>query len=132
MFSNNNTNTSSSSSSRGGDGFPGLGGMAAGNDAHVENSDAVQVLREREAQQDRERQAKSNTNDRLEGRIKAWEQKDGVQRNIRTLLSSLDSILWPNSGWQKVNLADLMDMKDIKKKYRKVRLSVSNFSRVHW
>jgi hypothetical protein len=62
--------------------------------------------------------AKSDVLDRLEDRLNAWEMKNGQQRPLPTLLSSLHSILWPNSGWSPVTLADVMDKKGCKAAYR--------------
>jgi hypothetical protein len=47
--------------------------------------------------------------------------KDG---NIRALLASLDSVLWPGSGWAKPAMTDLVEAQRVKRAYMKANLVV--------
>lgn len=55
--------------------------------------------------------------DSVNDRIAQW--KGGKEDNLRTLLGSLDSVLWPELGWQKVSMADLVIPKKVKIAYMK-------------
>lgn len=74
---------------------------------------------QKQAQKEQEEKAaKDDASWRLQDTIKNWEYKNGVQKNIRSLLSSLHSVLWAGSGWNQLSVADLMDKSQIKKAYR--------------
>lgn len=47
-----------------------------------------------------------------------------MQDNIRALLSSLDSVLWPDSGWKSPGLTDLVEPNKVKRWYMKANLIV--------
>ena len=49
---------------------------------------------------------------------------EGKQRNIRALLCSLHSVLWPGAKWQEVGMHQLVNHADVKKMYRKACLAV--------
>lgn len=47
-----------------------------------------------------------------------------IQDNIRALLSSLHTVLWPDSGWTPPNMSDMVDNNKVKKVYMKANLIV--------
>jgi hypothetical protein len=49
--------------------------------------------------------------------VTAWQ--GGKESNLRALLSSLDSILWAETGWKKVNMAELVVPNRVKIVYMK-------------
>ncbi|KAJ3735911.1 hypothetical protein DFJ43DRAFT_1054958 [Lentinula guzmanii] len=55
--------------------------------------------------------------DSVEARLQTW--KGGKENNIRALLASLDTILWPQSGVQKLSMAELISEGQVKVKYMK-------------
>jgi tetratricopeptide (TPR) repeat protein len=55
--------------------------------------------------------------DSVNDRIAQW--KGGKEDNLRALLGSLDSVLWPELGWKKVSMADLVVPKKVKIAYMK-------------
>ncbi|EFJ17077.1 hypothetical protein SELMODRAFT_445035 [Selaginella moellendorffii] len=60
--------------------------------------------------------------ERLDSDIKRWSVgKDG---NIRALLSTLQYVLWPESGWKQVTLTELINPAAVKKAYRRATLCV--------
>lgn len=55
--------------------------------------------------------------DTVDGKVSSWQ--NGKESNLRALLSSLDSILWPEAGWKKVNMAELVIANKVKITYMK-------------
>ncbi|XP_042007318.1 uncharacterized protein LOC121755937 isoform X1 [Salvia splendens] len=58
--------------------------------------------------------------DVLDEKIRLW--SSGKDADIRLLLSSLHHILWPNSGWSPVPLANIIEATQVKKTYQRARL----------
>ncbi|KAG0455611.1 hypothetical protein HPP92_024903 [Vanilla planifolia] len=56
----------------------------------------------------------------LDARV--WEWSRGKEGNIRSLLSTLQYILWPESGWKQVPLVDIIEGPSVKKAYQKALL----------
>nr|GEX08085.1 hypothetical protein [Tanacetum cinerariifolium] len=54
--------------------------------------------------------------------IKSW--SNGKEKNLRLLLSTLQYILGPESGWQPISLTDIASSAAVKKAYRKATLCV--------
>ena len=90
----------------------------------VQQEQRLKELRENEQKELTDAQSKKEAGHALEDRLNAWSLKDGQRKGIRTLLSSLQTVLWPNSGWKPVGLADLIDLNAIKKVQRKAMLVV--------
>jgi hypothetical protein len=55
--------------------------------------------------------------DSVEAKITQWQ--TSKESNLRALLSSLDSILWPEAGWKKVSMAELVVVNKVKVIYMK-------------
>ncbi len=55
--------------------------------------------------------------DSVDERIQAW--KGGKADNLRALLGSLDNVLWEESGWKKISMADLVLPAKVKVQYMK-------------
>ncbi len=51
-------------------------------------------------------------------------QTEGKRGNIRALLCSDETILWPNAKWTKCEMSSLMSANDVKKAYRRCCLAV--------
>lgn len=64
-----------------------------------------------------EESAKFALKDTIDAKILAW--KAGKESNLRALLSSLDTIVWPELGWKKIQLHEVLDDKGLKKNYTK-------------
>ncbi|KAL8468546.1 hypothetical protein ACS0TY_031666 [Phlomoides rotata] len=56
----------------------------------------------------------------LDEKVKLWSTGKGA--DIRLLLTSLHHILWPNSGWSPISLANIIEISQVKKAYQKARL----------
>jgi len=55
-----------------------------------------------------------------ESKIRAWSR--GKEGNIRSLLSTLQLVLWPESGWKPVPLVNIIEGAAVKKAYQKALL----------
>ncbi|ERM94674.1 auxilin-related protein 1 isoform X2 [Amborella trichopoda] len=77
---------------------------------------ARDILVQRE-QAERQRLAES-----LDADVKRW--SSGKEGNLRALLSTLQYILWPDSGWQPIPLTEVITAAAVKKAYRKATLCV--------
>ena len=64
--------------------------------------------------EDQERHA---LKDAVDARLIAW--KGGKEANLRALIASLDAVLWPELGWQKVGMHELVTPAQVKVRYTK-------------
>ncbi|CAN7093711.1 unnamed protein product [Brassica rapa subsp. narinosa] len=114
------------------------GGSGGGNSDSNDMDEAIAWARERsqrpetkQAQEDlidsrrseEEEEAKSEEEMEMEMKdeeIRIW--LTGKETNIRLLLSTLHHVLWSNSNWQAIPLANLRDGSQVKKAYQKARL----------
>jgi len=85
---------------------------------------AVKELRDREKQKVKDAEEMDEVRARLEPKIKEWSEEYGKKRQLRALLSSLDKVLWPESGWKPINLGDILDSKKARRAYLKASLKV--------
>ncbi|XP_017218490.1 auxilin-like protein 1 isoform X2 [Daucus carota subsp. sativus] len=70
----------------------------------------------------REQIERSRLAESLDADVKRW--SSGKEGNLRALLSTLQYILGPNSGWQPIPLTDVITAAAVKKAYRKATLCV--------
>ncbi|KAK8683794.1 hypothetical protein V6N13_039842 [Hibiscus sabdariffa] len=56
----------------------------------------------------------------VDAKIQQW--SNGKVGNIRSLLSTLQYVLWPNSGWKPVALVDIIEGPAVKRSYQKALL----------
>lgn len=83
----------------------------------VSTGEAVNRLRAANAAADRAEEERLALTDSVDAKIQAW--KGGKQDNLRALLASLDSILWPEAGWKKINMSELVLPNKVKVHYMK-------------
>ncbi|KAG2178539.1 hypothetical protein INT44_001692 [Umbelopsis vinacea] len=83
----------------------------------VDKSEAVKQMRAKAAQQDAEEEQRLKVVDDVDRRLAAW--KNGKEKNLRALLASLDTILWPEATWKGANMSELIDPKRCKITYMK-------------
>ncbi|MCJ1324417.1 hypothetical protein MMC10_001079 [Thelotrema lepadinum] len=84
---------------------------------HAASSEAVTRLRaanEAAAKADDEKFALA---DSVAERVDKW--RKGKESNLRALLGSLDTVLWADSGWKKVNMSELLNPSKVKINYMK-------------
>lgn len=70
------------------------------------SAEAVTRLRAANAAAERADDEKFALADSVDARLAAW--RNGKQDNLRALLGSLDTVLWPEAGWKKVGLHELV------------------------
>ena len=95
----------------------------------VEEMEEAQVaakkeLRDREDKKKMEAEELEAVRGKLEPRLKAWCEEYGKKRQLRALLSSLDKVLWEDSGWKPLSLGDVLNPKQARKWYLKASLKV--------
>ncbi|XP_059293168.1 auxilin-like protein 1 [Lycium ferocissimum] len=76
----------------------------------------------RDLQAQREQTERNRLADTLDAEVKRW--SSGKEGNLRALLSTLQYILGPNSGWQPIPLTEVITSAAVKKAYRKATLCV--------
>jgi tetratricopeptide (TPR) repeat protein len=82
-----------------------------------QSQEAVRKLRAANAAADAADDEKFALSDQVEAKISNW--KNGKSDNLRALLASLDTILWDEAGWKKVNMSDLIIANKVKIVYMK-------------
>jgi hypothetical protein len=85
--------------------------------SQVQSQEAVRKLREANALADKTDDEKFALSDQVEAKVTAW--KGGKADNLRALLGSLDTVLWVEAGWKKVNMSDLIMPNKVKIVYMK-------------
>lgn len=83
----------------------------------IQSAEAVNRLRAANEAADRIDNEKFALADTVEARLTAW--KGGKQDNLRALLASLDTVLWPEAGWKKLSMAELVLPNKVKINYMK-------------
>ncbi|KAK9351933.1 hypothetical protein V1523DRAFT_434920 [Lipomyces doorenjongii] len=87
----------------------------------VEDSVAAQAALKRLQKMNDEAEAqdaeKFALHDKVEQKLADW--RSGKEENLRALIGSLDTILWAETGWVKVSMADLVVPKKVKINYMK-------------
>lgn len=81
------------------------------------DSAAVSRLRAANQAADRADEEKFALSEGVDSRLAAW--KNGKQDNLRALLGSLDTVLWPEAGWKKANMSELIMPNKVKIQYMK-------------
>ncbi|KAL8143390.1 hypothetical protein V2J09_016422 [Rumex salicifolius] len=71
---------------------------------------------------EKEQAEKNSLAESLDGDIKRW--SNGKEENLRALLSTLQYILGPDSGWYPIPLTEMIASNAVKKAYRKATLCV--------
>ncbi|KAF2125364.1 hypothetical protein P153DRAFT_434444 [Dothidotthia symphoricarpi CBS 119687] len=89
-----------------------LGGGGAASE-----SEAVKRMKAANAAAERADDEKFALTDQVDGKLIAW--KGTKSDNLRALLGSLEKVLWPEAGWKKVNMGDLVMPNKVKIIYMK-------------
>lgn len=89
------------------------------NDMKESQAKALQEVREREERKKREEAEEDLVRAKLEPKIKAWSEEHGKKKQLRALLATLHTILWPGANWKQVSIGDLLDDSKMKRCYHK-------------
>nr|OQO29019.1 hypothetical protein B0A51_04323 [Rachicladosporium sp. CCFEE 5018] len=84
---------------------------------NIVSQQAVNKLRAANAAADKADDEKFALTDQVDARLQAW--KGGKADNLRALLQSLDTVLWPEADWKKVGMGDLVMPNKVKINYMK-------------
>ncbi|KXZ56019.1 hypothetical protein GPECTOR_2g1571 [Gonium pectorale] len=98
---------------------PGYGREAA---KHAKMKAALAEKLAMEAEEAARREQQVTLKESYKANIETWKNKN--KGNIRGLLGSLHTVLWPDSGWQPVSVGDLLESVQVKKVYMKANLLV--------
>ncbi|TFY66926.1 hypothetical protein EVG20_g4179 [Dentipellis fragilis] len=80
-------------------------------------SEALNRLKKANQEAEAEDQARYELKDSVDAKLNAW--KGGKETNLRALIASLDTVLWPELGWQKVGLHEVVTPNQVKIRYTK-------------
>jgi hypothetical protein len=89
-----------------------------------EQDKAVMEVREREAKKKQMETEEDEVRKRLEPKIKVWSEEHGKKKQLRALLASLHTILWPGAKWKQITIGDLLDDKKVLKCFQRASLVV--------
>jgi hypothetical protein len=81
------------------------------------DSEAVKRMKAANAAAEKADDEKFALTDQVDAKLIAW--KGTKSDNLRALLGSLDKVLWPEAGWKKVNMGDLVMPNKVKIIYMK-------------
>lgn len=82
------------------------------------------AVREREKAEEKERDEKDNSRGRAESKVNQWMGNGARRGNLRALLASLDTVLYPGATWQSVTMSTLKANSKVKVHYHKAILQV--------
>jgi len=94
------------------------------NEMKESQAKALQEVREREEAKKKEEAEEDEVRKRLEPKIKAWSEEHGKKKQLRALLGTLHTILWPEAKWKQVTIGDMLNDAKCKKFYHKATLVV--------
>lgn len=83
----------------------------------LSKSKAVTAMRAKAAEQEAQEAEKLEKTDDVNARLNAW--KAGKEQNLRALLATLDTLLWPGAQWKGAQMSDLINPKKCKITYMK-------------
>jgi hypothetical protein len=89
------------------------------NEMRESQAKALQEVRDREDRKKKEEAEEDEVRRRLEPTIKQWSEEHGKKKQLRALLASLHTILWPGAQWKQVTIGDLLDDKKVKLAFHK-------------
>eukprot|EP00198_Chlamydomonas_reinhardtii_P001730 XP_001691066.1 predicted protein [Chlamydomonas reinhardtii] len=89
---------------------------------HDQMKAALKAKQEMEAEEAARREQQVELKEQYKTNIEAWKNKN--KGNIRGLLSSLQTVLWPDSGWAPVSVGDMLEPVQVKKVWMRANLLV--------
>lgn len=89
------------------------------NEMKESQAKAVNEIRAREEKKKNADLAEDEVRKRLEPKIKAWSEEHGKKKQLRALIGTLQTILWPGANWKTIGLGDLLDDSKVKRAFFK-------------
>jgi hypothetical protein len=114
------------------DGSGPVSNSAAGQKGRAERMAKLAEEQQKKVQEFKDREAKKKTDEdqedvirrKLEPGIKAWSEEHGKKKQLRALLASLHTVLWPGAKWKSLTIGDVLDDKKVRRAYLKASLVV--------
>eukprot|EP00339_Tiarina_fusa_P013857 CAMPEP_0117020442 /NCGR_PEP_ID=MMETSP0472-20121206/15545_1 /TAXON_ID=693140 ORGANISM="Tiarina fusus, Strain LIS" /NCGR_SAMPLE_ID=MMETSP0472 /ASSEMBLY_ACC=CAM_ASM_000603 /LENGTH=439 /DNA_ID=CAMNT_0004725661 /DNA_START=229 /DNA_END=1548 /DNA_ORIENTATION=+ len=94
------------------------------NEMKESQAKALQEVREREAKKKREEEEEDIVRKQLEPKIKQWSEEHGKKKQLRALLGTLHTVLWPGAKWKTLSIGDILDDSKVKRAFHKATLVV--------
>ena len=85
---------------------------------------ALEFKQELDEKQRKESEELEIAKTKHEKSLDVWASNNKEKRNVRTLLTTMHNVLWPNHGWKPIGLGDVLEAKKVKLQYRKAMLVV--------
>ncbi|KAK8801922.1 hypothetical protein WA158_006317 [Blastocystis sp. Blastoise] len=86
---------------------------------------AIAEKKEREVEEEKNQEERYIAHQELGKKLDTWANDQGGERkNIRTLLCTMQTVMWANSGWKDVAMTQVLDPEKVKLFYRKALLKV--------
>ena len=85
---------------------------------------ALDEVREREMKKKQGEEEEDLARKQLEPKIKEWAEEHGKKKQLRALLASLHTILWPGANWKQISIGDVLDDGKVKRAFHKATLVV--------
>lgn len=89
-----------------------------------EQAKKVQEFKEREAKKKSDEEQEDVIRRQLDPKIKAWSEEHGKKKQLRALLASLHTVLWPGAKWKQITIGDLLDDGKVRRAFLKASLVV--------
>jgi hypothetical protein len=94
------------------------------NEMKEQQDKAQHELREREAKKKKDEEEEDVVRKQLEPKIKVWSEEHGKRKQLRALLGTLHTILWPGAKWKVLSIGDILDDGKVKRAFHKATLVV--------
>jgi hypothetical protein len=98
--------------------------LARVNEMETNRQKAVEEARARVEQKKQREEEEDRIRVQLEPKIKAWSEEHGKKKQLRALLASMHTVLWPDAKWTQISIGDVLDDSKVKKFYHKATLVV--------
>ena len=100
--------------------------LAARREANVQEKvkEALEFKQELDENQRREAEDLEAAKSKYDNTLTLWAFNNKEKRNVRTLLSTMHTVVWPECTWKAVGLGDVIESSQVKKVYRKAMLVV--------
>jgi hypothetical protein len=89
-----------------------------------ETRKAIQFKKDMDAAAVQEQEDFDSAKSKHGARLTQWAEDHGQKRNIRTLLSTMHTVLWEGCRWKEMSMADVIPPNKVKLAYRKAMLVV--------
>lgn len=100
--------------------------LAARREAVVEEKvrEALEFKLELDGKLKKEADETDLAKEKYDKQLDVWASNNKEKRNVRSLLSTMHTVLWPGNTWKPLGLGDVIEAKQVKLQYRKAMLVV--------